>query len=218
MENKKGKKEKKPLEDGNIIKNKDFYLYQNYEDIKRWNSYFIQVTSVLELKPKSVLEIGKGLGFVESYLKSKKINVKTLDINEKLKPDYVGDIRNMPFKKNQYDLVLCCEVLEHIPFSDFRSVLKEIYRITKKYCVLSLPYHALHFWLAFKLPGIKFKEVIIRIPFFKNKKTKYHYWEMGKLGYGIKKIRKIIKSCKFKILKEKNVPLNERHYFFILEK
>jgi ubiquinone/menaquinone biosynthesis C-methylase UbiE len=212
-------KDKKIKDDANIIKNKKFYLFdKDYDNIKRWNSYFVQIKSVIELKPQTVLEIGKGRGVVANYLKSHKINVKTLDINKKLKPDFLGNVRKIPIKDNSFDVVLCSQVLEHLPFSDFEKSLREIHRVTKRYCVLSLPYHTLHFGLTFKFSGMRFRNILFRLPILKNKRTKYHYWEMGKIGYGIRKIRRIIRKSGFKIMKEEGVPFNEYHHFFILSK
>jgi len=49
------------------------------------------------------------------------------------------DIQSLPYKDNSYDLVTCCEVLEHV--DDPELGIKELYRILKKggYGVLSVP-------------------------------------------------------------------------------
>jgi len=202
----------------NEINDKNHYLYEDYEDIKRWNSYFVQANAILELNPKNVLEVGKGLGFIKNYLASKGTIVKTLDIDKTLKPDYEGDVRSMPIKDNQFDVVSCFQVLEHIPFNDFKTALRELRRVTKKYCVISLPYHTLFFWINFRFPGIPITNFTFRLPILSNKKTKFHYWEMGKIGFSKNKIRQEIREAGFKIIKEKSVLMNEYHYFFILEK
>lgn len=41
------------------------------------------------------------------------------------------------FKKNQFDLVVCCEVLEHV--KNYKKALKELKRISKKYILISVP-------------------------------------------------------------------------------
>ncbi|MDD3178668.1 MAG: class I SAM-dependent methyltransferase [Candidatus ainarchaeum sp.] len=203
--------------------NKDHY-YNNYDDILRWISYYYQIDNILKLKPKSVLEIGVGNKTTYNYLKDK-INITTCDFDKNLKPDIVGDIRNLPIKDKTYDVVCAFEVLEHIPFSDFKKAIKELKRVSKKYVIISIPYSSIYFNNVFKFPLInrifhkRFIEMTIKIPLFfkKHKFNGEHYWEIGKKGYPIKKIRKIIKT-EYKIIKEESSLLNKYHYYFILQK
>lgn len=50
-----------------------------------------------------------------------------------------ADVNNLPFKKNSFDLVICSEVLEHIP--DHETAVFEIMRVLKPGCnlVVSVP-------------------------------------------------------------------------------
>lgn len=52
---------------------------------------------------------------------------------------YVADITKMPFKDNAYDLVICSEVMEHIP--DETTAVSELIRVLKpgKNLVVSVP-------------------------------------------------------------------------------
>ena len=43
-----------------------------------------------------------------------------------------GDIRKLDFPANTFDLVLCAEVLEHIPSSALKQACDELTRVTKK--------------------------------------------------------------------------------------
>lgn len=51
----------------------------------------------------------------------------------------VADVNNLPFKKNAFDLVICSEVLEHIP--DHKKAVSEIMRVLKhgQNLVVSVP-------------------------------------------------------------------------------
>ena len=42
-------------------------------------------------------------------------------------------IENLPFEDNSFDLVLCCEVLEHLPDDIYQDALKEIQRVSNEY-------------------------------------------------------------------------------------
>jgi 2-polyprenyl-3-methyl-5-hydroxy-6-metoxy-1,4-benzoquinol methylase len=119
---------------------KSHYSKEGYNNLLRFLSYQHQIELITNLKPKNVLEIGVGNKLVSNQLKSMGLKVTTCDFDPKLKPDFIGDIRNLPFKKNEFDLVVAFEVLEHLPFSDFDKALFEMQRVSKKNCIISLPY------------------------------------------------------------------------------
>lgn len=115
------------------------YISENYITKERFNSYFYQIKEVVFQNPKSVLEIGVGNGFLTDALKKKGLKVSTLDIDEKLNPDKVGSVLSLPFADSSFELVICFQVLEHLPYIDFTNALKEIYRVTNNSAILSLP-------------------------------------------------------------------------------
>jgi len=47
---------------------------------------------------------------------------------------------HLPFPDESFDLVLCCEVLEHLPDKMFRRTLAELDRVSRQYILLSVPY------------------------------------------------------------------------------
>jgi ubiquinone/menaquinone biosynthesis C-methylase UbiE len=189
------------------------YLLKHYDDLNRWISYYFQKKYILDLHPKSVLEIGVGSGVLEYVLKSSGIKYKSLDIEKKLKPDYVGDVRKLPVKDNSFDVVCAFQILEHIPFEDFETALAEIYRVSKKYAVISVPYSTFYFGTIIQFSYLSlfrniYKTLRIkpnmpisigaRLPtFFLNEHamTNYHYWEMGRKSTSKTRVKKeIIKS------------------------
>jgi len=139
----------------------DYQNFSKYNHKSRWISYWYQIIEVLELKPDSVLEIGIGDKTVSHCLKSQGITVTTLDINKELKPDVVGSILKAPFQDNSFDVVLCAEVLEHLPFEKFEEGLKELKRISKRNIVLSLPHFGHSIKFSFKIPLIKERKLAI---------------------------------------------------------
>lgn len=201
------------------------HYFENYDDLKRWISYFYQINEVKQLKPKNVLEVGIGNKTTSNYLKHNKIKVDTCDFDKTLKPDYVANIWNLPFKNDSYDVILACEILEHIPWQDINMTLKELHRVSKKYVIISIPYHGANFEIILKFPLINtlfktpFISLFFRIPhfFMKSKNKKEHYWEMGEKKYSKRKIKSTFKKY-FKILKEVRPILNSYHHFFILAK
>ena len=204
---------------------KEHYFQKRYDDLERFISYFYQIDLAREDKPETILEIGKGNGTVSDYLKKLDYKVTTCDFDENLKPDYVVDVRKLPFPDNSFDAILAYEVLEHLPFEDFEKALGELGRVSKKIVLISLPYRSTGFEWIFKFPLIKtlfkkdFFDLFLRIPlkFGGIEVSGQHYWEIDGGQYPIRKIRKFLKK-NFLILKELRRPLNHYHYFFTLEK
>lgn len=199
---------------------------KNYFDIAydtnaRWNSYWYQIHEVVKLRPKRLLEIGIGNKTVSDYLKKIGVNVTTCDLDKNLKPDIVGDILDLPFKKDSFDVVLCAEILEHLPFRLIPKSLKQIYKVTSKYAVITLPHFSLaNLYLGIKvLPFIPKKELTIKVDFpFNHKFDGQHYWEISKKKYDLKQLRKTFTENGFFIEKDYYPPENPRHHFFILSK
>jgi ubiquinone/menaquinone biosynthesis C-methylase UbiE len=50
----------------------------------------------------------------------------------------VGDLREMPYSDDSFDLVICLEVLEHLP--DPHKGLRELRRVTSAHCLVSVPH------------------------------------------------------------------------------
>lgn len=194
---------------------------KDYVTMKRWISYAYQIRSIEETNPKSVLEIGKGDGSVTAILKNRGYKVATFDFDENLDPDYVGDVRSLPFKDDQFEAISICQVLEHIPFEDIDLALSELARVAKKRVVCSLPYSSLNLSLTLSFTGIKklFKKEFLHLslgfPSSIKKKSKKHFWEIGWRGYPLSRVRKKLRS-RFDIISEFKAMPNHYHHFFIL--
>ena len=51
----------------------------------------------------------------------------------------VGDIAAMPFHDREFDLVVCSEVLEHLPVDTFESARSELARLASGWVIVSVP-------------------------------------------------------------------------------
>ncbi len=194
------------------------YSFKKYVYFSRWASYWYQIDQVLSLQPESILIIGKGDGIVVDVLKDNVSQIKTLDIDKDLNPDVIASVENMPFTENCFDVILCAEVLEHLPFAKFEKSLSELQRITKKFVVLSLPHFGPQIKFSFKIPFIKETKFAFKFPLpIEHRFNGEHYWEIGKKNYSAGKIKSIIQKY-FKIKKEFIPFENQYHHFYILEK
>lgn len=194
------------------------YFFQKYVYFSRWTSYWHQLNETLKFEPSSVLLIGKGDGLVGDALKKIGVEVKTLDFDSELMPDICASVENIPIRENSFDVVLCAEVLEHLPFEKFEKCLLELRRVSCHSVVLSLPHFGPPIKFCLKLPFLKEIKVSSKIYFPRQHKFNgHHYWEIGKKGYSSTNIKKII-TRHFKIVKE-FIPFdNQYHHFYILKK
>lgn len=202
----------------NGIQVKKEHYFRGYDTLPRFISYFYQFDLIRQTGAKNVLEVGIGNKTLANCLKSNGIDVTTCDFDKNLKPDKVGDIRNLPFRNDRFDAVVAFEVLEHMPFSDFKTSIKELWRVSRKYVIISIPYSSLFFEAIFNSPRF-LRRIYLHIPYFflKPQRSIHHYWEMGRKGYSTSKIRKMLKS-RFRIIKEVKPYMNVSHHFFMLEK
>lgn len=88
--------------------------------------------------PKKVLHFAPEQAFYKRFRKMKHLDYVTTDLNSPL-ADVKADICNLPFKDNEFDIVLCNHVLEHIP--DDTKAMQELYRIMKPggYGIFQIP-------------------------------------------------------------------------------
>lgn len=88
--------------------------------------------------PKKVLHFAPEQAFYKRFRKQKNLDYTTTDLNSPL-ADVKADICNLPFKDNEFDVILCNHVLEHIP--DDTKAMQELYRVLKKggMAILQIP-------------------------------------------------------------------------------
>jgi len=192
------------------------YSFTKYDTQSRWQSYWHQINQVLKQNPNNVLEIGVGNKLVSDYLRKQGIKVITADVNKNLNPDVEACVLNLPFENNAFDVVLCCEVLEHLPFNHFEQALGEIKRVTKQTVILSLPHFGPPIKLSFKIPFLKEIKLAFKIPFPKKHIKNEHFWEIGKKDYPLKKIKSTLQ--KHFVISQTFIPFeNQYHCFFVLK-
>jgi SAM-dependent methyltransferase len=106
-----------------------------------------RIENTLSLIPtdcSSILDIGCGDGRVTNRLTTRYVRVVGLDNSiEALRylraSAILGNIEHLPFPDKTFDLVLCSEVLEHLPFSVYSKALAEIERVAAKYIIITVP-------------------------------------------------------------------------------
>ena len=111
--------------------------------------FFFKALLSFEIQFEKALDAGCGEGFAAANLSSKFPDAKLIGVDISAQavknskkyapqmPVLVGDVTRLPFKDNQFDLVLCLEVLEHLHRPE--QAVATFIRLTRRYVLLSVP-------------------------------------------------------------------------------
>lgn len=113
------------------------------------------VTELAHLKFDSLLDVGAGEGYKASLIKRLfNVKVKCSDISEEAcrrAEEIFGleaipaDIQNLPFRNNEFDIVLCSDTLQEV--HDLQKAIAELLRVSARAVVISVPHNLpVHDW------------------------------------------------------------------------
>lgn len=205
---------------------KSLYWTTKYLNPQRFSSIGYQWKFAVETEGNTFLEIGPGGGVLTLLLEAKGLNVITCDINPVLEPSVCCAIPFLPFQNKSFDVVLCFEVLEHLPFSVFFQSLLEIKRLATKSVVISLPHYIpaspknkkySRSWLVNLLKS-RISSILHSKKNDKNVSIPpEHFWEIGVQNISPETI--IAHSERAGLLLKGNFrnPHNQYHHFFIFD-
>jgi SAM-dependent methyltransferase len=197
------------------------YLQPGYDDRVRFLNYWHQIHYVWSLAPQSVLEIGVGNSFASNYLRQRGINVFTLDIDASLRPDCAGSVLQLPFPDRVFEVVACCEVLEHLPFEYFRLAMSELHRVSSHYGLISVPDRTRAYRFNVQIPLLGEIKKLILMPTLCPRKHVFdgqHHWEINRAGYPLRRMTKIMEDTGFDILESYRMFESPKYHFFVLRK
>lgn len=99
------------------------------------------------LHPKSALDVGCGTGYLVKWLRffgieafGVEISQDALDLAHEDVKKYLkwGDIANLPYDENQFDVVIVFDVLEHLERSKIKKAIAETTRVARKFVLNKL--------------------------------------------------------------------------------
>jgi ubiquinone/menaquinone biosynthesis C-methylase UbiE len=98
---------------------------------------------------KSILDVGCGGGIFVNYLLSSGrhydrlcgIDRSNSALQHVKTEKKLAEVNQLPFQNNEFHMVTCLEVLEHLSLNIYSSSLNELSRIAKKYILISVPNH-----------------------------------------------------------------------------
>lgn len=107
------------------------------------------VKIIFQLKIENILDVGCGEGYIMREVLKNILDIKidgldvaghSIEFGKKILPNCQftqGNITNMPYNNNSYDLLMALEVLEHLKTPEL--ALRELKRVTNNYCLISVP-------------------------------------------------------------------------------
>lgn len=174
-----------------------------YESKQRLASYWHQIDECIAIGGKRVLVVGKGTGTVPFMLERRGFEVLTLDLQPELKPSLIGDVRSMPLADGSVDVVICSQVLEHMPYEFFEPSLRELGRVARNGVVLSLPDNGRY--LKIDITGFRIvRSLFVDVPRLRLMPKEFdgeHYWEVNSRGYRLGRIDRSIRNAGLRIEK-----------------
>ncbi len=194
-----------------------YYRTRSYDTKKRFSSYWNQINLVMNEQPRRCLEIGIGNGFVSSYLRQRGLSVITCDFDPALKPSVAGNVLQLPFRDRTFDVVLCAEVLGHLPFEHFSEALGEIARVSTAKVVLSLLHRGACISVGLTVPRLIDFHITRQVPFRRPTPVEIpsHYWEIGAPDWPESRIHATFTRF-FRIERQFRVVENPFHHFYLL--
>lgn len=137
-----------------MSKHGNLQKYENPNPVQRWLlGCFLRQAATLtgRLGVTSVLDAGCAEGFVSRYLRERwpapatfwgvDVDERALARGKSLAPwlsRAKASVLALPFAEDQFDLVLCTEVLEHL--AEPLVALRELRRVSRRYVLLSVPH------------------------------------------------------------------------------
>jgi 2-polyprenyl-3-methyl-5-hydroxy-6-metoxy-1,4-benzoquinol methylase len=111
--------------------------------IKKAEKIIKIISSFKNISKSTILDIGCGSGFLGSILTNKAKTFIGIDYVDERKSEnfnfLIGTSSTLPFKSDQFDIIICNHVIEHVP--DQELLLSEIRRILKSggICYMTCP-------------------------------------------------------------------------------
>lgn len=106
-----------------------------------------RIEGLLRMIPtgRSIIDVGARDGYISLRLVGKFSSVTALDLHPPSISDervrcVKGDVTNLSFPTGTFDVVLCAEVLEHIPPELLGKACSELTRVAKEYVLIGVPY------------------------------------------------------------------------------
>lgn len=138
----------------------DHYQRTHYWSDLRVRGYSNQLAELYRLDPDTILEVGVADGFISEVVRRfTRHQIVSCDLDRALRPGVAASVLDLPFPDDAFDLVMCCQVLEHLPFAHFPQAMGELRRVARRSLFVSLPDVRRYFALRVRLPRLGWREI-----------------------------------------------------------
>ena len=124
----------------------NFYTKEYFDWMKKTANYRPKIQRLVSnlfyyYKPKKVLDVGCGHGFLVKALLDKKIEAMGVDFSEfagtEIPDNFIRvDAKHLPFDDNLFDVVISSDFFEHLQEKDIDQVYSEMKRVGKNVMAL----------------------------------------------------------------------------------
>lgn len=209
------------------LRNKEWWY--GYYSPKRIRHQNIQIHMIRDLDVQAILEVGPAGGYVTALLKNIGYSVTTLDYIEKdfdyPECDHVKCDLTEAFPRigTAFDLVICCETLEHIARGRAEELLRDFHDTGSRYLLVSVPYSGLMFYGEFMISPheafatifAKWKEALRR--YVPETHPYGHKWELGTLGLPVRGWEDALRKAGWRIM-SRRISSPTRSVFHLCER
>lgn len=181
-------------------------------DFLNWYRFYFLFRDLLFYRCQRVLEVGGGSGVLKNCVAPHVRMYEMFDINERLKPDYLSDVRiRLPSLTARYDAVVAADVLEHLPFADLPDTLSILrsYLVPDGRAFITIPHRASYF--LFMTPSyvprvIRIASGFLSLGAFYRRFVKRkiwidpnHCWEIGDGNIDVRQVEALFRAAGFAI-------------------
>lgn len=113
--------------------------------LERENERVRDLLSLLPDRVETALDVGARDGHISKFLADRLPSVTALDLEQPAIDDerihcVRGKVTSLQFSNDAIDLVVCTEVLEHVPGDDLPTACRELARVSRRYVLIGVPY------------------------------------------------------------------------------
>lgn len=199
-----------------------------YYSRKRIVHQWMQLNMLACTDARRVLEVGPAMGLVTAMLDNAGYEVTTVDYTEQQfdcprVPHIRGNMLELEaIELAGHDAILCCEMLEHVPYDMVDPVLAKFHASGARYLIVSVPHMAFQLTVDLYFNRHCFREYfsLKKFLFLQNftPEPEYgHQWEIGYRGYSLKRWEKKLQGAGYRIV-SRDFTEQCRSVFHLLER
>lgn len=192
------------------------YRAHEYLNAARMSSYGHQFSLSMKSKGNSFLNVGSGNDLLSHLLSTQGKFVVNFDLNFSTSPSVCGKLPFLPFMTSCFDVILCFQMLEHLPMSFLPICLKEFARVGTRFVIISLPDVTYEGYERLKHISYKlFKHPKVWQKYQKTEIDVEHEWEIGLGDVKQETIEKTITANDLSLIREFRNDLHLYHHFYV---